>query len=238
MKANPGGAEKRKQHEGGSERAEGRMERKQAWKEDWKQDLVRMTVTVVIIGLLGAGIILLLSNGKNFLTAVKPAYDMDYVIENGAKKGMHISGEVPFIYDCFAEMENTGNNRVTAYYYAIPSGDGMIVLQLPTSMRGAAEKLLEETVEYLSTGMPPASAFPIEGYVKKAEGRLPYLLSQYMAGMGYSEAEIQEMGEPLMIQEAGKNLDRARIYAPVGMILLGLGILASVFAIYRMVRRS
>ncbi len=214
------------------------MDWKQGWKEDWKQDLMRMIATIVVIGLLGAGAVLLLSNGKNFLTAVKPAYDMDYVIENGTRKGMHIAGEVPFIYDCFAEMENTGNNEVTAYYYAIPSGDGMMVLQLPTSMRDAAEKLLEETVDYLGTGIPPVSVFSIEGYVKKAEGRLPYLLSQYMTEMGYSEEEIEAMGEPLMIQDAGRSLDRARVYAPVGMILLGLGILASVFAIYRMTRRS
>lgn len=213
------------------------MDWKQGWKEDWKQDLKRMTATIVIVGLLGAGIVLLMSNGKNFLTAVKPAYDMDYVIENGARKGMHISGEVPFVYDCFAEMENTGNNKVTAYYYAIPSGDGMMVLQLPAGRRGAAEQLLEETVEYLGTGVPPASVFSIEGYVKKAEGRLPYLLSQYMKEMGYSETEIEAMGEPLMIGDAGGSLDRARIYAPVGMILLGLGILASVFAIYRMRQR-
>lgn len=213
------------------------MNRKLGWKEDWKQDLMRTIATIVIVGLLGSGIILLLSNGKNFLTAVKPAYDIDYVMENGARKGMHISGEVSLIYDCFAEMENTQSNKVTAYYYAIPAGDAMMVLQIPAGMRSAAEKLLEETVEYLSTGVLPVSVFPIEGCVKRAEGRLPYLLSQYMAQMGYSEAEIEAMGEPLMLQDAGSSIDKARIYAPVGMILLGLGILASMLAIYRMVRR-
>lgn len=213
------------------------MDWKQGWKEDWKQDLKRLTATILIVGLLGSGIVLLLGNGKNFLTAVKPAYDMDYVIANGAWKGMHISGEVPFVYDCFAEMENMGNNKVTAYYYAIPSGDGMMVLQMPAGMRDAAERLLEETIEYLGTGVPPVSVLPIEGYVEKAEGRLPYLLSQYMAEVGYSEAEIEAMGEPLMVQDAGRSFDKARIYAPVGMILLGLGILVSVFVIYRKVRR-
>lgn len=209
----------------------------QAWKEDWKQDLKKMVGAFIIGGLLVIGGIMLLSYGKNFLMAVKPAYDMDYILDNGAKKGMHISGEITFIYDCFAEMENTDSNKITSYYYAIPAGDGMVVLCVSPDKHDAAERLLEETIDYLGTGIPPASVIPIEGHVVKAEGRLPYLLSQYMLQIGYTEEEIEAMGDPLMIQDTAASLKAARIYAPVGMILFALGILASVFAVFWKVRR-
>ena len=210
----------------------------QAWKEDWKQDLKKTMGAFIIGGLLVIGGIMLLSYGKNFLMAVKPAVDMDYILDNGAKKGMHVSGEITFIYDCFAEMENTNSNKITSYYYAIPAGDGMVVLRVFPDKHDAAEKLLEETIDYLGTGIPPASVIPIEGHVVKAEGRLPYLLSQYMLEIGYTEEEIEAMGDPLMIQDTAASLEAARIYAPVGMILFALGILASVFVIFRKVRRG
>lgn len=209
------------------------MDLKQAWKEDWQQDLRRTVAVAVVLGLLASGSILLLANGKNFLIALKPIYDMNYVLDHGAKKGMHISGEIAFVYDCFAEMENTGSNKVTAYYYAIPAGEGMMILYVAAGKREAAETLFAETLEYLETGAPPASVIPIEGYVVKAEGRLPYLLSEYMKEIGYSEEEITAMGETLMLRDAAGSLKAARIYAPIGMILLALGILATAFAILR-----
>lgn len=210
----------------------------QAWKEDWKQDLKKTAGAFIIGGLLVIGGIMLLSYGKNFLMAVKPAVDMDYILDNGAKKGMHVSGEVTFVYDCFAEMENTDSNKITSYYYAVPAGDGMAVLRVSPDKHDAAERLLVETIEYLSTGVPPVSVIPIEGQVVKAEGRLPYLLSQYMLGIGYTEEEIEAMGDPLMIQDTAASLEAARIYAPVGMILFALGILASVYVIFRKARRG
>lgn len=205
----------------------------QVWQEALKQDRKRSAAIMAVLVLLSVGGMMLFSNGKNFLMAVKPAYDMDYIMANGAKEGMHISGEITVIYDCFAEMENTQNKKVTAYYYAVPAGDGIAVLQVPAGMRNAAERLLEETIDYMNTGTAPRSSIPIEGFVVKAEGRLPYLLSEYMKEIGYSQEEIEAMGEPLMLREGAGSLRSARIYAPLGMILLALGILATMFAIFR-----
>lgn len=213
------------------------MKAAQGWKEDWKQDLAQMIVRFVIGGLIAVGAILLFAHGKNFMIALKPGYDVEYLLENGAKPGMHVSGEVHFVYDCFAELENTDSNKTSAYYYALPGAEGMMALYVPAARRGAAETLLEETLNYLETGVFPVSVMPVEGYVVKAEGRLPYLLSQYMLELGYTEEEIDAMGEPLMIQDATKRLGNARIYAPVGMILLTVGILMTVFAVFWKTRR-
>ena len=203
------------------------------WEEDWTQELKRKAAVIAVLALLASGGIMLLTHGKNFLVAVKPAYDMEYVMTNGAKEGMHISGEITVVYDCFAEMENTQNKKITAYYYAVPAGEGMAVLQVSAGMQHAADRLLEETINYMNTGMVPSSSIPIEGYVVKAEGRIPYLLSEYMKEIGYSQEEIEAMGEPLMLRDTAGGLGAARIYAPLGMILLALGILATMFAIFR-----
>lgn len=203
------------------------------WKEDRKRESVRTIKIFVVMGLLAAGAILLSAHGKNFLVAVKPSYTVDYLVENGARKGMHVTGEISFVYDCFAEMENTNNKKITAYYYAVPAGDGMMALYVEAGRQAAVDTLLEETVEYLETGVPPASVIPIEGHVVKAEGRLPYLLSEYMKEIGYSQEEIEAMGEPLMLRDAAESLKAARIYAPAGMIMLASGVLATVFAIFK-----
>lgn len=203
-----------------------------SWKEDWKKDLGDMLVKFVIGGLWVSGIILLTAYGKKFLLTLKPTYDIEYVIENGAKEGMHVSGEVPYIYDCFANLSDTDDGRISAYYYALPAADGILVLHVPVSLQEAMDTLLEETMLFLDTGVWPTSTVPMEGYVVKAQGRLPYLLTQYMLEIGYTREEIAGMGDPLMIDYAVGNLRAARLYAPVGMILLALGILLLVFVIF------
>lgn len=203
------------------------------WKENRKHNLGQRIKGIVIFGLLAVGAMQLLTYGKYFMIAVKPGYSMDYVMTNGARKGMHISGEVEFLYDSFAVLENTGTRKVTAYYYAIPAAEGMVALYVPPEKNAQAEKIMQETLHYLETGVRPVTSMSIEGYVVEAEGRIPYLLSEYMLTIGYSEEEIADMGTPLMIQEATKTLENARIYAPVGMICLTLGILAVMFIIFR-----
>ena len=213
------------------------MKAAQGWKEDWKQDLAQLIVRFIIGGLIAAGIILLIANGKNFIITLKPGYDVEYLLENGAKPGMHVSGEVDFVYDCFAELENTDSNKTSAYYYALPGAEGMMVLYVPAGKHEAAEALLEETLDYLETGVFPVSVMPVEGYVVKAEGRLPYLLNQYMLELGYTWEEIGAMGDPLMIRDASTKLENARIYAPLGMIFLTVGILLTVFVLFWKERR-
>ena len=203
------------------------------WRQDWKRDFGKMLGTILILGLLEAGAILLLTHGKNFMITVKPGYDIEYLMDYGARKGMHIEGNVPFVYDCFAQMENTNSKKIAAYYYAVPTAEGMIALYVPAEKNTAAEKLLEETLVYLEGGVLPISVISIEGYVVEAQGRIPYLLTQYMSSVGYTEEEIAAMGTPLMIQDATERLKDARIYAPVGMICLALGVLAVVFVIFR-----
>ena len=114
-----------------------------------------------------------------------------------------------------------------------------MILNIPPQKQNDMEKLLEETFAYLDGGSWPASPVPIEGYVTKAQGRLPYLLSQYMLEIGYTQEEIDAMGQPLMIQYDAEKMQKARIYAPVGVILLALEVLLIVIPmVVRKLRRS
>lgn len=203
------------------------------WREDWKQDLGKLVAWILIGGLCVIGFLYLISNGKYFWITLKQGYDVEYLMENGgAKEGMHVTGQVPYVYDCFANLSDFEED-VSAYYYALPSGDGMLILAVPARLNDTMERLWEETWEYVETGVAPSSTVPVEGYVTRAKGRLPYLLSEYMVDvLEYSKEEVDAMGEPLVIEYAAETLQRARIYAPVGMILLTSGILLLILYLF------
>ena len=204
------------------------------WRDGWKEDLVKTLAGVLIGGLCVAGICLLLANGKNFWIAVKPGMDVQYLMDNGgAREGMHVTGQVPYVYDCFANLSDFDGRDVSEYYYALPALDGMLILGVPERKYEAMEALLEETWQYAADGILPSSPVPFEGYVTKAKGRLPYLLSEYLQDvLQYSEEEVDAMGEPLVIMYVAEALQRARIYAPVGMILLTSGILLAILYLW------
>lgn len=205
------------------------MDSYQGQKENLRQNIYVISVVALLI----SGGFLLLIHGKNFLIALKPGYDVEYVMNNGAKKGMHVKGEVDFLYDSFAQMENTGNHEISAFYYALPAGEGLIALYVPEDRNGAAQQLLAETYAFVEQGTLPVTTLPVEGYIVEAQGRIPYLLTQYMAEIGYSEEDIQAMGTPLMLQEATEAFRKARICAPAGVICLALAVLLILYGVFR-----
>ena len=209
------------------------------WRDDWKEDLAKALAWVLIGGLCAAGIGMLSANGKNFWIAVKPGTDVEYLMDNGgAREGMHVTGQVPYVYGCFANLSYLEGDKASAYYYAIPSGEDLMILSVPETLYDTMEALWEETWEYVEGGSLPVSTVRIEGYVTKAKGRLPYLLAEYMQEyLGYTREEVDAMGEPLMVQYANEALQRARISAPVGMILLTSGILLLLLYVFVIKRR-
>ena len=109
---------------------------------------------------------------------------------------------------------------------------------MPTGQYEAMERLKEETWQYLETGLLPQDTVAFEGHIEKAQGRLPYLLGEYMSEIGYSKEEIDALGEPLLAEYAAETYDKARIYAPVGMILLASGILLAVLYLFLKGRKA
>lgn len=209
------------------------------WREDWKKDLLKLAAGILIGGLLVIGFMLLIINGRNFVTAIKPGHDIGYLADQGgAQEGMHVTGRVPYVYDCFANLEDLGGGGVSEYYYALPTADRLLIISVPAGRYEAMERLKEETWQYLETGLLPQAAVAFEGHIEKAKGRLPYLLGEYMSEIGYSQEEIDALGEPLLVEYAADTYDKARIYAPVGMILLASGILLSVLYLFLKRRKA
>ncbi len=204
------------------------------WREDWKKDLAKMLAWFLIGGLCVTGLGFLAANGRNFWITLKPGYDVEYLAENGgAKEGMHVTGQVPYVYDCFANLSESGGDNISEYYYALPAADNVLIIGVPAGKYAAMETLWEETWQYAADGILPSSPVPIEGYVEKARGRLPYLLSEYLRDvLEYTQDEVDAMGEPLVIVSAAEKLQRARIYAPVGVILLTSGILLTILYLF------
>ena len=82
------------------------------WREDWKKDLLKLAAGILIGGLLVIGFMLLMINGRNFVTAIKPGHDIGYLADQGgAQEGMHVTGRVPYVYDCFANLEDLGSGQ-------------------------------------------------------------------------------------------------------------------------------
>ena len=213
------------------------MERDAFYQPD-KGEVKRNREIVAAMVLCIIGFIMMISSAQNFWMSLKPEYDVEYLLDNGAREGMHVKGEVPYTYGCFADMSNMDGGKVSAYYYTIPAAEGMMILEIPADRQKEMESLLEETLDYLDTGVWPVSTVTLEGYVVKAQGRLPYLLSEYMQEIGYTDGEVAAMGDPLMIEDASRRMQRARISSPLGMILLTAGILLGVFFLFRSRRKG
>lgn len=196
----------------------------------------RQIIAVMVLCI--AGLFFLLLSMQFFWISLKPGYDVEYLLENDVREGMHVKGQVPYTYDCFADMSDLEGGKVSYYYYALPAAEGMMILKVPVSRQREMETLLEETLDYLDTGIWPTSVVELEGYVTKAQGRLPYLLSEYMTEIGYTQEEIEAMGEPMMIEDASGRIEKARINAPVGIILMAAGVLLGVFFCFWNKRKS
>lgn len=204
-----------------------------------KRILSSFTRGVLILGILGA-MMLWLSAG-DFFVSLKPAQSFEDLMETNAKKGAHIKGNVVYSYDCFASEETwkEGNGtrtpaKTSSYFYAIPSADNILALKVNTNLSASMEKLASETFDVLTGAADKTTTqVAVEGCVNVMEKDLTKLFTEYLLEIGYTQAEIDAMGTPLVIEQRAFNSIRG-IFA-VGIILL---ILAVVFYIRNFKRNA
>lgn len=164
-----------------------------------------------ILILLALGLIAICASVGDILMYMKPSHSFEELMENGVEKGLHVRGEVPFTYDCFAEEETYRKNKTTgsrtagrtsSYYYAIPvTGDYVVGLEVNTEDYDSMEQLLNETVEYLDGGDYPSTAVSVDGGVKEMKSELQELFDEYLLEVGYTQDELDAMGTPLVIEQ-------------------------------------
>lgn len=166
-----------------------------------------------IIMLLLVGGIMLYSSVPKLIVSFKPAMSFEDMLDGAeVKEGSHVAGDVVFALDYFASQStytrysdgSRSGDRASGNYYLIPTYDGFIGLKCRQADVADFDKLSGETFDYLETGIEPTTKIFIQGNVKTMESKLPKFFQEYLEDMGYTEDEIADMGEPLVLSESIK----------------------------------
>ncbi len=187
-----------------------------------------------ILALLGA--VLLSFSLKDTLVSFKPARSFDTVLEEGAAAGDHVAGKVPYLLDSFATLETWTENKSTnsrtpaktsARYYVLPAGEGYVGLSVRSTNFSAASDLVDQTYAFFTSGTAPASKLELDTRVVPMEEELAELFRQDLREYyDLSDAEIDAMGTPLMVEPRAFGTIRAFCGVGSAVLLLGLIILA------------
>ena len=94
------------------------------------------------------------------------------------------------------------------------------------------EKVTKETEDWIMGGAEPATKIYMQGTVEVMEGQLADFYKESLMGLGYSRSDIDDMGDPLVIQY--RSFTAVRVLFGIGVALVLLG----VFFIYRGYKRG
>ena len=159
--------------------------------------------------LIGVGATLLYLTAADFVISIKPAVSFEDMLDGKeGKEGSRVAGEVGFAMDYFAsestytryEDGSRSGSRKSGNYYLIPTAEGYIALKSRQADVSALDALSEETFEYMNNGLEPSTVIHMQGKVERMEGTLAGYYEEYLEELGYSEAEIDAFGEPLVIR--------------------------------------
>jgi len=190
------------------------------------------SIDVVVFLIFGIGLLALCMD--RFVGSFASPVSFDALLEDtDPEKGMRIEGNVPFSMDCFASEETWTENkdgsrtpaRTSHYYYAIPTANGYVALEVGSDRHSSMEDLVEETYNYLmdETAPEPSTVVEISGLVKKIkEDDLDRFFVEYLEEMGYTSSEIAAMGELFVIEEANFGFAKGQGFVGIVLILLGV----------------
>ena len=159
--------------------------------------------------LIGVGATLLYLTAADFVISIKPAVSFEDMLDGKeVKVGSRVAAELVFAMDYFAsestytryEDGSRSGSRKSGNYYLIPTAEGYIALKSRQADVSALDALSEETFEYMNNGPEPSTVIHMQGKVERMEGTLAGYYEEYLEELGYSEAEIDAFGEPLVIR--------------------------------------
>ena len=185
----------------------------------------RGIITLLIIGIALIG----MSHEAGFAALKKPV-DFDYLLDNKPETGMHVKGDVMYIYDCFASEEtyterrdgSRSGSKLTSEYYILPAEGEypFVVLQAPADDSGWLGKIIDETWEYLEYGTEPKTKVAVDGYIVKAEKDLKKLLDDYLLDVWeYTEAELAG-ADILVIKQPGGSMTTSLCFLLGGFLAI------------------
>lgn len=186
-----------------------------------------------VLALLAFGGMLLYMCAADLVVSFKPAVSFEELLEEGKelKPGSHVEGNVVYALDYFASEStytkrsdgSRSGSRKSGNYYMIPAATGCFALKCRQADVDALNSLSEETFDYMMSGTEPSTEIFVEGKAELLEGNLAGFYKEYLGELGYTEAEIQQMGEPLVVCYV--NFMAVRIGFVLGLVLVLLGLL-------------
>lgn len=187
-----------------------------------------------VIMLLVFGGILLWQSVPSAIVSLTPAVSFDDMLEEDTvvKNGTHVDGRVPYVLDYFASEStytqysngSRTSDRASGRYYLVPIWDGFIAMKGRQSDVAVLDDLIDETWGYLMTGEETTTEFSMTGMVRPLDDpKLVKYYNEYLIDLGYTEAELEEMGDPLLVQTV--NFTACWVMLGIGLALLALAVL-------------
>ncbi len=188
---------------------------------------IRMDIVILLM----FGGILLYKTAGPLIISFKPAVSFEQMLDGKeVKAGSHIAGNVVYAMDYFASQNtytrysdgSRSGNRSSGNYYLIPVSTGYIGLKSRQSDVEALNALSDETFEYLESGTEPTTTIFMEGSLSPMEENIAKYYREYLGEVGYTETDIDEMGDPLLFEYVSFNA--VRIMFAIGIVLIALAL--------------
>ena len=167
------------------------------------------------------------------IISFKQAKDFEDILDGDVAAGDHVAGQVLFLLDPFASMqtwtENSKTHTTTAkktssQYYVLPGGEGYMGLTIGSKNFSVANKLVDQTYDFLTTGDMPTEELTVDARVVVMDEELAEMFRDEMKEYyGYTDQELDDMGPLLMVEPRDFNI--IRIFSGVGTVLVLAGIL-------------
>lgn len=205
---------------------------------DFKRLLKAIRFDVILLVVFTAEILYM--SAGDFIVSFKPAVSFEEMLDGKeVKAGTHVKGDIPFVIDYFAtETSYTqykdgsrSGGKKSGRYYLIPTAEGYIGLKGREADVSELEKLADETYDYLMGGAEPTTVKHFEGSVEVMEAQLVTYYREYLADMGYTQEEMDAMGDPLVIEFM--SIGGVRGIFAIGLVLLAI----TIFLIRRRYKR-
>ena len=184
-----------------------------------------------ILILLAIGVTMLFNAGKDFIISFKPAISFQDMLDGKeVKAGSHVEGDVIYVLDYFASEStytkrsdgSRSGDKANGRYYMIPTADGYIGLKERQADVDVMAQITDETYEFLMGGVEPTTTVHMAGSVEVMEEQLAEYYKGYLREMDYTESEIEEMGDPLVIQF--RSFTAVRVLFLIGVALVAVGV--------------
>lgn len=170
---------------------------------------------------------------EDTVISFKQAKDFEDVLDGDVAAGDHVSGEVIFLLDPFASMQTWTKNsktgsvtpkKTSSQYYVLPGGEGYVGLTVHSKDFSVADKLVDQTYDYLNNDTMPTEELPVDACVVVMEEELAEMFREEMKEYyGYTDQDLDDMGPILMIEP--RNFTAVRIVSGVGAALIAAGVI-------------